>query len=143
MRMAATHLSDQRQLELADLLKAHGLRTTVPRLCLADLLFAQGNRHVTAEKLHGEARVAGLKVSQATIYNTLNQFCDAGLLREVQVDQARSYFDTNLEAHHHFYVEDEGRLIDIPQDAIALERVPESPDGFSISGIDVVIRLAK
>jgi len=140
---STTSLTDTRRDELAARLKAHGLRTTLPRLMLADLLFAQGNRHVTAEKLHAEARAAGLKVSQATIYNTLNQFSEAGLLREVQVDQARSYFDTNLDEHHHFYVEEEGRLIDIPQEAIALERLPESPEGFAIAGVDVVIRLSR
>ena len=138
-----TPLTKTRRDELAARLKHHGLRTTLPRLMLADLLFAHGNRHVTAEKLHTEARAAGLKVSQATIYNTLNQFSEAGLLREVQVDQARSYFDTNLDAHHHFYVEEEGLLIDIPQQAIALERLPESPQGFAITGVDVVIRLSK
>ena len=136
------HMSEHRA-ALAARLKEHGLRTTVPRLQLADLLFGAGNRHITAEKLHAEARHAGLKISQATIYNTLNQFCEAGLLREVQVDQARSYFDTNLDAHHHFYVEDEGRLIDIPQEAIALERLPDTPDGFNVAGVDVVIRLEK
>lgn len=141
--MVKTPLTDTRRDELAARLKAHGLRTTLPRLMLADLLFAQGNRHVTAEKLYAEARAAGLKVSQATIYNTLNQFSAAGLLREVQVDQARSYFDTNLDDHHHFYVEEEGQLIDIPQEAIALERLPDSPKGFSIAGVDVVIRLTK
>lgn len=141
--MSTTQINMARRDELAARLKAKGLRTTMPRLQLADILFAQGNRHVTAEKLYAEARAAGLKISQATIYNTLNQFCDAGLLREVQVDQARSYFDTNLDDHHHFYVEDEGRLIDIPQDAIALERLPDSPQGFSIAGVDVVIRLQK
>ena len=141
--MSTTQINMARREELAARLKAKGLRTTMPRLQLADLLFAQGNRHVTAEKLYAEARAAALKISQATIYNTLNQFCDAGLLREVQVDQARSYFDTNLNDHHHFYVEDEGRLIDIPQDAIALERLPDSPQGFSIAGVDVVIRLQK
>lgn len=141
--MSTTQINMARREELAARLKAKGLRTTMPRLQLADLLFAQGNRHVTAEKLYAEARAAALKISQATIYNTLNQFCDAGLLREVQVDQARSYFDTNLDDHHHFYVEDEGRLIDIPQDAIALERLPDSPQGFSIAGVDVVIRLQK
>jgi Fur family iron response transcriptional regulator len=129
--------------ELGERLKTCGLRTTQPRLLLADLLFRDGNRHVTAEKLHGEARAAGLKISQATIYNTLNQFVEAGLLREVQVDRARSYFDTNVHSHHHFYVEDEGRLIDIPTDAIALERLPDSPEGFEVAGVDVIIRLAK
>ena len=141
--MVESPLTDTRREALSLKLKAHGLRTTTPRLMLADLLFSHGNRHVTAETLHAEARHIGLKVSQATIYNTLNQFSEAGLLREVRVDQARSYFDTNMDDHHHFYVAEEGRLIDIPQEAIALERLPKSPQGFAIAGVDVIIRLAK
>lgn len=136
-------LSKSRQAELGEKLKQGGLRTTRPRLLLAELLFAQGNRHVTAEKLHAEAQAAGLKISQATIYNTLNQFVEAGLLREVQVDRTRSYFDTNLDRHHHFYVEEDGDLIDIQENAIALDRLPDSPDGYTIAGVDVVIRLRK
>lgn len=136
-------LSKTRQAELGEKLKQGGLRTTRPRLLLAELLFAHGNRHVTAEKLHAEAQAAGLKISQATIYNTLNQFVEAGLLREVQVDRTRSYFDTNLDRHHHFYVEEDGDLIDIQEDAIALDRLPDSPNGYTIAGVDVVIRLRK
>lgn len=136
-------LSKTRQTALGERLKQGGLRTTRPRLLLADLLFAHGNRHVTAEKLHAEAQAAGLKISQATIYNTLNQFVEAGLLREVQVDRTRSYFDTNLDTHHHFYVEEDGDLIDIPENAIALDRLPDSPEGYAIAGVDVVIRLRK
>lgn len=138
-----TGKNDAQRAVLAQKLKDHGLRTTAPRLMLAELLFADGNRHITAEALFSEARAAGLKVSQATIYNTLNQFCDANLLREVQVDQARSYFDTNMSDHHHFYVEAEGRLIDIEQDAVALAKLPDAPDGFAVSGVDIVIRLEK
>ena len=141
--MTNIDLSAARRAALSDRLKAHGLRTTTPRLVLADLLFGAGDRHITAEALYGEARQAGLKVSQATIYNTLNQFCDAGLLREVQVDQARSYFDTNLDEHHHFYVEAEGRLIDIDRDAVQLGKVPQAPGGFNVAGIDIIIRLEK
>ena len=124
--MTSLELSADRRLALTAKLKAHGLRTTKPRLLLADLLFSGGNRHVTADGLFAEARRAGLRVSQATIYNTLNQFCEAGLLREVQVDQARSYFDTNLDDHHHFYVEADGRLIDIDADAVVLDKLPKN-----------------
>ena len=124
-------------------LKAAGLRTTRPRLALADLLFAKGDRHVTADQLYSEAQAAGLSISQATIYNTLNQFQEAGLLREVQVDPSRSYFDTNTSEHHHFYVEEEGRLMDIEKHAISIDRLPESPQGFRVAGVDIVIRLTK
>ena len=131
--------SDEAQ--YSTLLKQAGLRTTKPRLVLAALLFAAGNRHVTAETLAEEARQAGLNVSQATIYNTLNQFLAAGLLREVQVDQSRSYFDTNLSDHHHFFVEDEARLIDIDAAAVQLAELPPAPDGYRTDRVDVVIRL--
>ena len=131
------------QKQMTAKLAAAGLRITVPRLQLAALLFADGNRHVTAEKLHEEARLAGLSVSQATVYNTLNQFQQAGLLRQVQVDQARSYFDTNLDEHHHFYVEDEARLIDIAADHVDLARLPTQPQGYDVDRVDVIIRLAK
>ena len=128
---------------LAARLKATGLRTTRPRLALADLLFGKGDRHITAEQLYGEARAAGLSVSQATIYNTLNQFHAAGLLREVQVDPSRSYFDTNTSDHHHFYIEEEGRLIDIEKQAIPIASLPDSPDGFQISDVEIIIRLRR
>ena len=141
--MTVSGLTAERSALLADKLKSHGLRTTKPRLLLADLLFSGGNRHLTADGLFAEARRAGLRVSQATIYNTLNQFCEAGLLREVQVDQARSYFDTNLDDHHHFYIEEDGQLIDIDAHAVALDKVPEAPDGFCVTGVDIVIRLQR
>ena len=126
---------------LSDKLRAAGLRSTKPRLALAHLLFGKGDRHVTAESLYEEARAFNLSVSQATIYNTLNQFLDAGLLREVIVDHARSYFDTNVSNHHHFFIEGETRLIDIPLDQVPLKAVPDAPEGYELSGVDVVIRL--
>lgn len=127
----------------ASMLKQAGLRTTQPRLALAALLFGNGNRHVTADVLHDEARAAGLQISQATVYNTLNQFRDAGLLREVQVDQARSYFDTNLDDHQHFFIEAENRLIDIAADAVSLDRLPAVPTGYDMDRVDVIIRLGR
>jgi Fur family transcriptional regulator, iron response regulator len=128
---------------LASKLGAAGLRVTEPRLRLAHLLFRHGDRHVTAEALRDEAQASGLKVSQATVYNTLNQFQAAGLLRQVQVDQARSYFDTNIDMHHHFYVEQEARLIDIAANAVEVARLPDSPKGYDVDRVEVIIRLDK
>ena len=127
--------------QLSGKLRAAGLRSTRPRLALAHLLFGVENRHVTAETLHEEARNAGLSVSQATIYNTLNQFLSAGLLSEVIVDHARSYFDTNVTEHHHFFIEDEARLIDIPLEKVVISSLPDTPCGYDPIGVDVVIRL--
>jgi Fur family iron response transcriptional regulator len=124
-------------------LRAAGLRPTRQRVELAGLLFRDGDRHLTAENLHAEAQEFGIKVSLATVYNTLHQFTEAGLLRQVVVDAARSYFDTNIGDHQHFYCEDEGRLIDIAGDTIAVAGVPTPPRGTEIERVDVVVRVRR
>src|ERR1700761_3175930 len=96
-----------------DRLRGAGLRPTRQRVALARLLFSTGDRHVTAEHLHGEAQANAIRVSLATVYNTLHQFTSAGLLREVVVEPGRSYFDTNTTDHHHFFIESNGHLEDI------------------------------
>ncbi len=128
--------------DLIDRLKQAGLRPTRQRLALGRLLFAQGPHHTTAEQLHGEAMAADVKVSLATVYNTLHQFTEAGLLREVVVEPGRSYFDTNTDDHHHFYFENSGRLEDIPGDYVQLSDVPEAPAGHRVARVDVIIRLS-
>ncbi len=124
-----------------DTLRKVGLRPTRQRLGLARLLFENGDRHVTAEQLHAEAAGANLRVSLATIYNTLNQFTGAGLMREVVVDPGRSYFDTNITDHHHFFHEDTARLQDIPGDAISVGKVPEPPAGTRVERVDIIVRI--
>lgn len=130
-------------LEAAERLRAAGLRPTRQRVELVGLLFGDGHRHMTAESLHGEALGAGVQVSLATVYNTLHQFTQSGLLRQVVVDASRSYFDTNTGDHQHFFVEDEGRLIDIPGDQIAVAGVPVPPKGLTVDRIDVVVRVRR
>lgn len=126
-------------------LREKGLRPTRQRLALGRLLFEGGNRHVTAEALHGEAAQTGVKVSLATVYNTLHQFTDAGLLRQVAVDGGRTYFDTNLDDHHHFYHVDEARLEDIPgvgaAGAIEVHGLPDVPEGARLERVDVIVRV--
>ena len=126
-----------------ELLRAARLRPTRQRLALTRLLFEKGDRHVAAEELHGEALAAQVPVSLATVYNTLHQFVAAGLLREVVINPGRSYFDTNVNDHHHFFYEDSGTLRDIPGDSIAVSNVPPPPDGGSIRRVDVVVRVEK
>jgi Fur family transcriptional regulator, iron response regulator len=125
-----------------ELLRAAKLRPTRQRLALARLLFEKGDRHVTAEQLHGEAEAASVRVSLATVYNTLHQFIAAGLLREVVVDPGRSYFDTNVGNHHHFYFEDTGRLLDIPGERVGVAELPAPPPGTQIRRVDVIIRVS-
>lgn len=124
-------------------LKASGLRPTRQRLALAQLLFGTGDRHVTAEQLHGEALEAKVPVSLATVYNTLHQFTESGLLREVVVEAGRSYFDTNTGRHHHFFVTDSGALMDIPAGDIALGDLPAPPEGTEIDSVEVIIRVRR
>lgn len=128
---------------LTAVLRMAGLRPTRQRIALAELLFGGDHRHVSAEALHGEAEGAGVNVSLATIYNTLHQFRQAGLLREVTVDAARSYFDTDTSDHHHFFVEDEQRVIDIPSDLISIAGLPDAPDGMEVTHVDVVVRVRR
>jgi Fur family iron response transcriptional regulator len=127
----------------ASRLRGAGLRPTRQRMALAQLLFTEKDRHVTAEALHGEVTAQGTAVSLATVYNTLHQFTEAGLLRQVVVDGARTYFDTNTGDHHHFYREDDGLLIDIDGAAISVHGVPAAPKGAKVERIDVIIRLAR
>jgi Fur family iron response transcriptional regulator len=127
--------------ESLERLKHAGLRPTRQRLGLARLLFENGERHVNAEGLHTEAQAIGLKVSLATVYNTLHQFTRAGLLREVVVAPGSSYFDTNVSDHHHFFFEDDGRLQDIPGEQVRVIELPPAPVGTAVRRIDVIIRV--
>jgi len=124
-------------------LKRHGLRPTRQRLALVRLLFERGDRHVTADQLHAEAAAAGVRVSLATIYNTLNQFTAAGVLREVVVEAGRSYFDTNASEHHHILVEPTGELIDIPASDVEVRAAPRLPEGLALRRVDVILRVTR
>lgn len=125
------------------LLTQAGLRPTRPRLALASLLFTGEPRHVTASSLAREASEAGACLSLATIYNSLNQFTEAGLLHRVSVSGDLAYFDTKAGDHHHFFIEDENRILDIPPGSLVFGRLPEPPDGYVITKVDVVIRLTR
>ena len=118
-----------------------GLRPTRQRVALADLLFAKGDRHLSAEELHEEALVAGVPVSLATVYNALHQFTQAGLLRILSVEGSKTYFDTNTSDHHHFYVEGENRIFDIESGPVSVGNLPHPPEGMEIVNVDVVVRL--
>lgn len=130
---------DRRHTELK--LRECGLRPTRQRIALASLLFAKGDRHLTVEELHEEALAARVPVSLATVYNTLHQFTEAGLIRVLTVESTRTYFDTNVSDHHHFFVEGENEVLDIPLNNISIENLPEPPDGMEIAHVDVLIRL--
>lgn len=137
----SAHGADAARVDVRDLLKDSGLRPTRQRLALGEILFARGNRHISAEGLHEEAVAAKVPVSLATVYNTLHQFTEVGLLREIAVDGTKTYFDTNTSDHHHFFDEASGKVTDIPDTGLAISRVPEAPSGMEIARVDVVVRI--
>jgi Fur family iron response transcriptional regulator len=122
-------------------LRSAGLRPTRQRVALGDLLFAKGDRHLTVEELHDEAVEAGVPVSLATVYNTLHQFTEAGMIRVLAVESAKTYFDTNVSDHHHFFIEGDNDVLDIPVSNLTIANLPEPPEGMEIAHVDVVIRL--
>ncbi len=129
--------------QIAEKLRRAGLRPTRQRMALADILFNAGDRHVSAEALHAEAQAARVPVSLATVYNTLNQFTEAGLLREVAIQGNRSYFDTNTSNHFHYFLEDKGQLVDIGSEHVEVTGLPALPNGTAIDRIDVIVRLRR
>jgi Fur family iron response transcriptional regulator len=130
-------------LDIGTRLRRFGLRPTRQRVALGDLLFAKGDRHLTVEELHDEAVGANVPVSLATVYNTLHQFTEAGLIRVLAVEGAKTYFDTNVSDHHHFFVEGENEVLDIPVNNLQIGNLPEPPEGMEIAHVDVVIRLRR
>jgi Fur family iron response transcriptional regulator len=129
--------------ELAERLRVAGLRPTRQRLALAAILFGAGDRHVSAESLHREALAARIHVSLATVYNTLNQFKVAGLLREVAFEGDRTFFDTNTSNHFHYYLEDTDQLVDIGATSLEVKGLPQLPPGTEVDRIDIIVRLRK
>jgi len=122
-------------------LRLAGLRASRQRIALADILFAEGDRHVSAESPHAEALEADVSVSVATIYNTLNKFVEAGLLREIAIDSSKRFFDTKMSNHYHIYFEDEERLVDIAPGVLEIRNMPDAPEGTEVIGADILIRV--
>jgi Fur family transcriptional regulator, iron response regulator len=129
--------------QLKGMLRDAGLRPTRQRVALGWMLFGKGDRHVSAEALHEEALKARVPVSLATVYNTLHQFKDAGLLRQVAMEGSKTYFDTNTTDHHHFFIEGEDRMVDIPGPHLDVANLPEPPEGMEIARVDVIVRLRR
>jgi len=126
------------------LLRKAGLRPTRQRRLLADILFNGPKQHFTIDRLYnliGEQSTSHL--SLATVYNTMNQLADAGLVRKITLNGERTYFDTEVGDHSHFYLADEDRIIDIPDNAMKFAQLPSPPDGYEITAVDVVVHLKK
>lgn len=124
-------------------LREAGLKPTRQRIAIADILFKDGHKHVSAEDLYSEIERSGTQISLATVYNTLHQFTDAGLLREVGVDGAKNYFDTNTHDHQHFFLEDTNEVFDANDLHIPAADIPNVPEDMEVVRVDVVVRLRK
>ena len=123
-------------------LREAGLRPTRQRLALAALLLDGRHRHVSADSLTREILATGEHMALGTVYNTLNQFTEAGLLRRVTVHNEHSVFDTNTDHHHHFYDSENDQLFDIPAGLVQLVGLPDAPDGHSIDAVNVLIHIS-
>lgn len=129
-------------LAIKRLLKSSRLKPTEKRMALAAILFDGDDKHVTAESLLRSARLSKISVSQATVYNTLNQFCNVGLLRRIAIDGSCSFFDTNVTPHHHIYYEDERRLVDVSAERLTVDGMPHLPSANTIRSVEVLIRVS-
>ena len=126
---------------IAQKLKQAGLRPTRQRLLLCQLLWSPPQpRHVTAEVLHSETREKGAKISLATVYNTLHQLTEMGLLTKVTLESGKTHFDTNTQPHQHIINEVTGEIVDLPAEACVLEGL-DLPAGVALSAVDIVVRV--
>ena len=121
-------------------IESSGIRPTKQRRVLAKILFEKGNRHLSADELFHDVKKEDRKISMATVYNTLKQFTSLGLVREVVVDQNKSLYCTNHKSHYHLYIEDEGKIVDIPTKNIDLN-IPSIPACLQLHNIDVIVRI--
>ena len=131
------------QTSTVEQLRDAGLKPTRQRVAIADILFKDGHKHISAEDLYSEIERSDMPVSLATVYNTLHQFTKAGLLREVSVDGAKTYFDTNTHEHQHFFVEDTNEVFDVDGIQLSSDDIPNVPDDMEVVRVDVVVRLRK
>ena len=144
--MTDNHVLDDYKSTPAESTFAHrlrdaGLRPTRQRIAIAALLLDGRHRHVSAESLSAEIRASGSHMAEGTVYNTLNQFTEAGLLRRITIHNDYSLFDTNVEHHHHFFDDEADQLFDIAADHVVLDALPEAPEGHEIESVDVVIHI--
>lgn len=127
--------------DISATLKNAGLRPTEQRVGLYRIMFAKGDRHITPEQLFNEANGFGFRVSLATVYNNLNAFKDAGLVKEVVIRHGQSYFDTNTDDHHHLYIEDNKHLVDIPAHSISIHDNCAIPEGKEVAFVSAIVHL--
>jgi Fur family iron response transcriptional regulator len=125
---------------ISKLLSSHGLQVTTQRLDIAEYVLSKP-QHLSADQILSAMRQRGSRVSKATVYNTMNLFSERGLVRTVEIDPERVYYDSTSHPHHHFYNVDTGELTDIPTDSIRLDLDTALPEGTEYDGVDIVVRV--
>ena len=133
-----------KNLNFIDKLREAGLRPTKQRVKISELLFNRDKTfHFTindlAKKISEELNE---KISLATVYNTVHAFEKKGYLKEIAINSDKSYFDTNITAHHHFYDEDTNELIDCDQNDIDSINIKNNITGKKINSVEVLIKVA-
>ena len=125
-------------------LRASGLRPTKQRLAICKILFDRKETfHFTIEKLKKILEKDNKKkISLATLYNTVHAFTKKSHLKEISLKGNKTFFDTNTKNHHHFYDEDSSQLIDIKNENILINNLPNAPNGKKIKDIEITIRVA-
>ncbi len=127
-------------IEVDSILTNKGIFVTSQRRLIAKTLFAR-NQHVTPEQLHALVNQSGARVSKATVYNTLGLFAEKGLVREIHVCSAKTFYDSNTSRHHHFYNVDTGDLTDMNERLVPLFLHTDLPEGTVMETADLVVRV--
>ena len=128
--------------DFKDILRSHNLRPTQQRVNLGKLLFGKLDRHITAEILKKESDYENLKVSKATVYNVLNDFYGAGLLAKVNIDDDKTWYDTNVQHHYHIFLENKSELVDIDPKEIDI-KIPKELTKGTIKKVDLVVKISE
>lgn len=128
------------RMDIENRLREHGVLPTAQRLEVAELMLARP-QHLSADQIIDRLQRTGSSVSKATVYNCLKVFSETGLVKEINIDATRKYYDTTTGAHHHFYHVETGELTDIPADQISIMNLPPLPAGTEQDGVEVLIRV--
>ena len=133
----------QQKKEIINKLRSSNLRPTKQRILIAKKLFDRKKTfHFTAETLNKAVnKKRHTRISLATIYNTVEAFKKAGHIREILTNNSKSYYDTNIKSHHHFYDSESKKLTDIDYQDVILDKIPNPPKGKKIKDLEVVISL--
>jgi Fur family iron response transcriptional regulator len=126
--------------EIVQKLKQYGVMPTSQRIEVASILLARP-QHLSADQIIDKLNSRRSCVSKATVYNTLKLFSQQGLVKELNVDSSRKFYDSTTYAHHHFFHVESGKLTDIPDSQVSIKGLPPLPRGTEQESVEVLIRV--